>query len=960
MKYQNIKLLVCLTLFAGVAAHAQTKQVGQPDSSKVWAEKFTPKNLIDLGIKNEQSWRTTGAVFTITGEELAKTNAGNLLNTLQGRIPGLTVATGSGEPGYDNPTLYVRGQSSWNIAGNALAIFLDGFQVDLGALSALSPYEIETVTLLKDAAAVSAFGFDGGAGVLSIRTKEGTTSGKTKIEFNGRYGNLRPVSMPQVMDAYGYVTAYNQALQNDGMPAKYLNPNLYKANDDPFHPNVNWYDKVLNNNSSNQDYNISFRGGNDKARFFVLGGYTDFTGMYKDADMIDKNFGTNAKYQRLNLRANVNIQLNKNLSVKAVMSGITEDRKTPNVLTASSLFSNLMRIPAAAFPVKNLDGSWGGSSAYTFSYNNNTQAFNPVQLLRQSGIYSSHTRNLQTNLSFSQKLDVLTEGLSLNGGISFSNAYVGVYSNAFTVPSYAMNKDGYDNPVLDAKGSVVYSSIGATGNPISDGGNDHWNRTGLQVGFNYDKSFGNHNLTSVLKLVRTSYTHDGQIYAVNEQGIQGNVTYDYSEKYVANLSFAYQGSADFQTGHRYGLFPALGLGWVASKENFLKDSKVVNFLKVRGSYGLTANTNENNRFLYERWGSYTGGFTVATTNTYYNGRTEGAYANADFTWEQKTTANIGVDLTLLKKLNATIDLFTEKRTGILEQPVGVPSYTGFSFQNTNTGEVVNKGLEASLQYRDKTKSNFEYYAGATFSFARNKETKAAQDAQPYDYLYWKGYRINQFRALQDAGFYQVSDFDANGNLIAGVVKSTYGPVHPGDLKYVDANGDGVINNYDKVPLQFAKLPEITLGFNVGFKYAGFDFDAFVQGVTNRTVSLLDDAFDYTHPLANNNNITVFSYNPWTPATAGTATSPRLSTLVNNNNNQQAEFWLRDGSFIKLRSVEIGYTISSKKILQKFEVLRLFASGNNLLSTKIEGLEPERLSMGYPLMKTITAGLKAKF
>jgi hypothetical protein len=195
--------------------------------------------------------------------------------------------------------------------------------------------------------------------------------------------------------------------------------------------------------------------------------------------------------------------------------------------------------------------------------------------------------------------------------------------------------------------------------------------------------------------------------------------------------------------------------------------------------------------------------------------------------------------------------------------------------------------------------------------------------------------------------------------VSGVVKSTYGQVRAGDLKYLDVNADGIINDYDKTPLKFAKLPEITLGFNVGFKYAGFDVDAFVQGVMNRTVSLLDDAFDYTHPLANNNNITAFSNNPWTPETANTATSPRLSTLVNNNNNQQADFWLRNGSYFKLRSIELGYTLPSKKFLKKFEVLRFYLSGNNLLSTKIEGLEPERLSMGYPLMKTVTLGVKAK-
>ncbi len=931
------------------ATQAQSTSASQPDTIALPAK--TAGRIIDQGLRAEQSWRTTGAIFTITGEELARTNSGNLLNTLQGRIPGLTVATGAGEPGYDNPTLFMRGQSSWNIAGNAIAIYLDGFQVDLNALSALSPFEIESISLLKDAAALAIYGFDGGAGVLSVRTKEGTTLGKTKIEVNARYGNLRPISMPKVMDAYGYTTAYNKALQNDGLPVKYYNPELYKAGDDPFHPNVNWYDKVLNNSSATQDYNISFRGGNNKARFFVLGGYTDFTGAYKNADAIDQDFGTNAKYRRLNLRANVNIQATKNLSIKATVSGVSEDRSTPSGFTAASLFANLLRIPAAAFPVKNLNGTWGNNAVYNF---------NPVQLLRQNGIYNSHTRSIQTNLSFTQKLDAIVEGLSFNGGISYSNLYVGIYEKRFSVPSFEATKDAFDNPVIDGAGNVVYKVLGSVSQGITDEGNDHWNRNSFQLGFNYDRTFGKHTVTGMLQVNRANYTHDGQFYPVVKEGLRGAVTYDYDQKYIADLSFSYAGSGDFQKGDRYGLFPAIGLGWIASKESFLANNKVINFLKLRASYGLTANTNEAYRFLYERWGITAAGITLGTTNTGFGGRSEGDYPNADFTWEEKTTANFGVDLTILEKLNATIDVFREKRTGILEAPVGVPAYTGFNFRNTNSGEAVNKGVEVSLQYRAATKSNFEYYAGVLFSYAHNEITKRAQDAQPYEYLYEKGYRINQFRALQNAGFYQVSDFEANGNLKTGVVKSTYGQVRPGDLKYVDLNNDGIINDYDKTPLKFAKLPEITLGFNIGFKYKGFDVDAFVQGVMNRTVSLLDDAFDYTHPLANNNNITAFSNNPWTPESASSATAPRLSTLVNSNNNQQAEFWLRNGNFFKLRSVEIGYTLPAKGFLKKFEVLRFYLSGNNLLSTKIEGLEPERLSMGYPLMKTVTLGAKVKF
>jgi TonB-linked SusC/RagA family outer membrane protein len=950
MKNKNNKHLIWLVLLFGLSvAQAQTIKAVQPDSLK--SKNSLPGNYLDGGFRTEQDWRSTGAVFTISGQDLGKTTAGNLLNALQGRIPGLTVVSSHGEPGYDNPTLYVRGQSSWNIAGNQVVIFLDGFQVDMNALSALSSSEIETITLLKDAAALAVYGLNGGAGVLSVRTKEGTKTGKTKIEVSAKYGGMHTIALPKVMDAFGYVSAYNQALQNDGLPIKYYNPELYKANDDPFHPNVNWYDKLLTNTSALQDYNISFRGGNETARFYVLGGYTNFTGAYKDADIIDIDYGTNAKYRRLNLRANLDLQLNKNLSVKATVSGITEDRNTPSGFTAASVFSNLMKIPAAAFPVMNLDGSWGNNSVYNF---------NPVQLLRRNGVYNSHTRYLQTNVSFNQKLDALVSGLALSGGVSFSNVYTGVYDKKFAVASYEISKDAFDNPVIDANGNIVYKVLGSSTESITDGGNSHWNRTSAQLGFDYAKTFGKNTFTGMLKATRSSYVHDGQTYAVVDQGLRGFVTYDYAKKYVADLSFSYLGSGDFESGHQYGLFPAIGLGWIISNEDFLKNNSVINFLKLRGSYGLTANTNESSRFLYERWASYTANvYVLGTTDGGRNGRTEGAYANGDFTWEAKQTANLGLDATLFKKLNATVDLFREKRTDILEAPVGVPDYTGFNFRNTNSGEVVNKGFEVNLQFRDKAANNFEYNVGAYVAYARNEITKKAENPQPYEYLYQKGYRIGQMRGLEYAGFYQVSDF-TGGVLNTGVVKSTYGQVQPGDLKYVDQNGDGLISDYDKVPMDFAKLPEITAGFNLGFKYAGFDFEAFVQGVMNRTVSLLDDAFDFTHPLANNNNITVFSNNPWTPQTANTATSPRLSTLVNNNNNQASDFWLRSGNFFKLRSVELGYTLPKAGFLKKLENTRLYISGNNLLGNKIEGLEPERLSMGYPLMKTVTFGVKAKF
>jgi TonB-linked SusC/RagA family outer membrane protein len=949
MKKEYIKLFAWIFSFCSFsAASAQTTNVTQADSVK--NDKNKPKT-VDYGLRTEQLWRSTGAVFTLKGEELTHMVVGNLLNTLQGRIPGLTVVTGSGEPGYDNPTLYVRGQSSWNIAGNQVVIYLDGFQVDMGAIASLSAYEVESVTLLKDAAATAIYGLQGGAGVLSIRTKKGANLPRTQITVNGRYGILSAVQLPTTMNAYDYTRLYNQALQNDGLPTKYTNPELYKASNDPFHPNVNWYDEVLKKNSTIQDYNFSFRGGNDMAKYFVLMNYTDFEGLYKNANAIDKDFGTNARYNKINLRANVELQLSKSLSVEANITGITEDKNTPAGFTATSLFNNLLGIPAAAFPVKNPNGTWGNSSVYNF---------NPLELLQQNGVYSSHTRNLQTNFGFVEKLDIITPGLALNGSLSFSNQYIGTYQKLFSVPSYEITKDANDQPVMDGNGNVVYKTIGAVSQSIADGGNVHWNRNSVKLGFDYNRSFGKSTFTGMLLAQRQGYSHDGLVYQVRTQGLSGNVTYDYSQKYIVNLSAAYNGSADYAPGHRYGFFPAVGLGWIASKEDFLKDNTAINFLKVRASYGTTGNINEAFRFLNEQYAVGANGYIVGTANTYKNGMTEGAFANLNSSWEKKTTLNIGVDLTLWKNLQATVDVFSEKRTGILEIPsADVPVFTGFNLQYANTGEVKNKGFEASLNYNNNVGS-FQYNLGGSAAFARNKVIQQSENAQPYAYLYNKGYRLGQMKGLVYKGFYQQSDFDANGNLKAGVVSSSYANVKPGDLKFADQDGNGIINDYDKVPIGYAKLPEITLGFNLGFKYMGFDFAAYGEGVLHRTVSLLDDAYIYTHPFVNNNNITPFSANAWTPQTANTATAPRLSTQSNANNDQQSDFWLRNGNFFKLRSVELGYTLPRVGFLKKLDAIRVFANGTNLIVwDKIDNLEAERLSMGYPLMKVVAFGLKVK-
>jgi hypothetical protein len=343
-------------------------------------------------------------------------------------------------------------------------------------------------------------------------------------------------------------------------------------------------------------------------------------------------------------------------------------------------------------------------------------------------------------------------------------------------------KDNNDSPVPDASGNYKYAQLGEIKNTITNGLSNHWNRTTMQVGFDYDRTFGKHTFTGMLLGRRHQYTYNGLIYEIRSQGLSANVVYDYDQRFIVDLSAAYTGSADFEKGKRYGLFPALGLGWIISNESFLENSQAISFLKLRGSAGLTGNNNADFRFLYEQWAASNSGWMLTTSNTWVTGRREGAIPNLDFTWEQKASVNFGIDATFFDKLSVNIDVFSEKRTGILENATAkVPDYTGFRLANMNTGAVKNFGFESVIGYNTRL-GNFDFYTKALISFARNTIVERSEIDQPYAWLYQKGYRINQQRGFVSDGFYQLIDFTNEGLLRDGFLVSTLANDKPVDLK----------------------------------------------------------------------------------------------------------------------------------------------------------------------------------
>ena len=942
MKY-IYNFFVCILCFAVSLSEVQAQQHANGGPGKTTdTVSLKPSNLREKAFANEKSWRITGAVSTISGEELRGVIASNLLNTLAAKIPGLTVISGSGEPGNDSPTLIIRGQSSWNNNTNSMLVYLDGFEVDLGTIASLSVEEVESVTVLKDASSLAAYGLKGGNGALLVKTRRGIVS-KPIITLNANYGIQSPVQLPHVLNAFNYTTLYNQALQNDGLPAKYPDPSKYMGVNDPLHPNVDWYKEVLTPSAPIQNYNISFRGGSQNVRYFVLVDNFSSSGLYKNASEISKDYGTNVQLSKYNVRANVDVLLTKTLTISTEISGKIEDLNRPNGVVTADFFNSLMNIPAAAFPVRNLDNSWGIGGKYDN---------NPEAQVKQFGVFNGHNRTVQTNFHFVQKLDAIVKGLNLNGGVSFSGQYKGTYQKAYTVPTYEILKNVYDNPITDAFGNNVYTTHGISSASISDGESSHWNRTTYQLGLNYAQSFGQHTLTGMLLGQTNEYSYQGLTFPIRDEGISGNVTYDFSRKYIVDFSFGYNGSRDYAAGHRFGFFPAIGAAWILSDEDFMKNMNWLNYFKIKASYGLTGSRNNGLRFLFDQFGENNTSWYFGT-NSYYSGMNEGRLPNMNASWEKKAALNVGFETVLFKDLSVSFDLFNEKMSGILQIPGNIPQFGGLLLPYENIGKVTNHGFEAAIKYNGNVSPDFKINVGLNVSYAKNKIDYMSETPQPFSYLYNTGFPIGQLRGLHMVGYYQTSDFDGSGNLIPGVVKSSYGIVKPGDIKYQDQNGDGVIDNRDVKPMKYNPIPEYTFGLNLGLKYKGFDMTMFFQAVTHRTIVLPSYL---VIPFAGGNNVTQYTYDNWKKTS-----SPALTTLANQNNLQLSELYLLNAGFVKLRTIELGYTISKLSFIKGKDPLRIFVNGTNLLtSDKISSLEAENLSMGYPLMKSVNFGFRARF
>jgi len=886
-----------------------------------------PTNFNVLYTKQKKSTNLQ-AIGELRTDELTKTISSPINGTFTGRLAGLTTSQSSGEPGNDAVNLSLRGQSP--------LVILDGIPQ---SFTSINPEQIESVTILKDALATAMMGIRGSNGVVLITTKQGF-EGPQRIGFKAMYGFSRPTELPKTLDAYNYGLLYNEALANDGRPAIYTatDLNAYRDGSDPYyHPNVNWQDQILRNETPYSRYNVDIAGGKQTAKYYVSLDYLDQQGLFKQAG--GNVNSTNSDYKRYIFRSNVSLDLNKYITTTLNLFGRLQSGNEPGVST-TTLYNNIVYTPANAYPIFNTNGTLGASQDFQ---QNNIYGQN-----YQSGYRVGYTRDFRVDLSVKADLQKITPGLWFKASSAINTYLDQLTTRSRPIVAFQQGVDG--------GGNVVYTQYGTPGQQSNTLSTLTQNRVFYVQGeFGYTKSIGKHNFDGLI-LANNDYRMAGVDLAYNINGVSGRFAYNYDEKYLAEVAFAYNGSSErFPKGNGYGLFPAVGLGWRISNEDFLKDKvKWLNDLKLRATYGRTGNFNAGNYYTYNQY--YVGGtgynFGQNTGGT-VNGIEQDVLANPNLTFEKANKLNFGIDAVLFNnKLSLTAEYYNNKFYDLLQVIGHNTAITGANYGSQNIGERRYSGMEFQVSFKDKV-GDFNYFISPNFSTVQSKILFQDEPFRQFDYQIRTGLPVGQGFGYQASGLFQ------SAAEISSSPKPANLNILPGDIKYVDQNGDGIIDENDQVAIGRGK-PALNFGLNLGGSWKGFDFSALIQGTANRDVYLGNDTY-WTFQGARGQAYE-HSLERWTPATAATATYPRLNVGTNANNELASSFWMRKGDFLRLKSVELGYSFPVSLVKRiKLSGARLFVNGTNLLTASdLKEMDPENVINNYPIQKMVVAGISVKF
>ena len=956
--------------------------------------------IIAYGKQSKMS--VTAAISSIDTKELLKSPSGSVANALSGAVTGLSSIQPSGQPGAENPSIYIRGTGSLSDELSKPLILVDGVE---RSFFQMDSHEIESITVLKDAASTAVFGVRGANGVVLVTTRRGV-SGKPVISLNSSFGLTQALRNLKGVDSYTYATLYNEAqlCDNPSLTESQLgfSPfviDMFRTNEDPImFPNVDWNDYLFKNLAWQTQHNLTLSGGGERFRYFVSLGYLLQDGMLKQ---LGESYDPNYQYKRFNYRSNVDIDITKSTLLKVNIGGHVGAKREPRTdeLWRKVLWSTPFSSPGI------VDGKLI-SNIYSNRYISIGERSCPLDYYYNYG-YNVDTDNvLNLDLALEQKLDFITPGLSMNIKGAYNTNYNVKASrtpsgaDSMCTPIYlgSIETPGMDfwDPRFDR--TIVYQTDGVSGlhEQMSYGEEVGRGRNWYgEFSLNYSRSFGDHDVSALFLYNQSKKYYpetkiDGKVFYMDIPtayvGYVGRMTYAYKKRYMVDLNAGYNGSENFAPDKRFGFFPAVSAGWILSEEKFMKKQKVIDFLKLRASYGIVGNDKmENARFLYMA-GAWSGYNTVAKGQGSWqfgkDGGTgllpdakENTMGNPDVTWEKVAKQNYGIDLKMFdSRLSLTADVFFEKRKDILSTRNTLPAITDINLPKINLGKVNNHGYELSLGWNDRA-GKVDYWLKANVSYAKNKIIYMDEVVPNEPYMAETGRSTGLTYGYIFDRFLQKDDFDADGNLKKDengrqiLPQMALGTPRPGDALFKDLNGDGVINGDDKTRFGYAERPDYVFGFLGGLKWKNFEFS--MQWTAAMNASRILDG-EYRNAFGSTNSRMLLKFladGRWTEENPNSR-FPRLTFMNKSHYLQTSDLWLMNGSYLRLKTAEISYTLPQKDFLKKvgIESVRFYCNGYNLLTLFSDlndiDIDPEGVTDGgnnnYPNIRIYNFGVNISF
>lgn len=920
------------------------------------------EEVVVTGTGVQKKLTLTGAVTTVNMEDLKSNPTSSLSNALAGNVAGVMAMMQSGQPGKNISEFWIRGISTFG-GGTGALVLIDNIE---RSINDIIIEDIESISVLKDAAVTAIYGSKGANGVILITTKRGK-DGKININFKDEtIYNTRTIT-PDFEDGLSYANLLNESRITRNYAPIYqpeeleiirlgLDPDLY--------PNVDWKDLLLKDGAMTYRANLNMAGGGSTARYFVSGSYIDEGGMYKTDETLRNDYNTNANYKRYNYRLNLDMNVTKSTILKVGVSGSLDKRNSPG-LGDDFFWGVLFGYSPIRTPVMYSNG-------YVPSIGTGNQT-NPWVVATQTGFNENWNNKIQTNVSVEQNFDFITKGLRMRGILGFDT------NNNNNIQRRKWPEQWRAERARDENGNLVFSHISAPMEMSQSSSASGDRREFYDIMLNYDRSFGDHTVGAVARFTRDALVQTVDLgtdiktgISRRNQALAGRLTYNWKNRYFVDYNFGYTGSENFATGNQYGYFPAISGAWNISEESFIKDNiSWVDLIKVRYSYGKAGNDQlsggERFPYLYTISNSNVPGYQWADygSDRNYIGMKYSQVASPHVTWEVATKQNLGFDFALLKnQLSASFEFFDEERTGIYMLRNYLPSMIGLeSTPRANVGAVKSRGFEGRFDYKQQIgEVNLSMRSNITYS--KNEITQIDEENSVYGYQNQKGYRVDQAKGLVSLGLFK--DYDE----IRNSPTQTFGAYQPGDIKYKDVNGDGVINDGDRVAIGATRRPNLIYGVGLSANWKGFDLSVHFQGAGKSTFftygktvhAFSEGEWGQVMKGVMGENRWISSEISGDPATEDpNASYPRLSYGANPNNFRESTFWLRNGQYLRLKTIDLGYNLP-KEISNRIKTnnIRIFLVGTNLLTwSKFKLWDPELASSRgeeYPLAKSVTLGV----